>query len=248
MQIGCCWFDNTRRLLVDQTTATQWHLNDHEYWVLSQLVQHRGQVVPLSMLETVAISGDCPHQLSHAELLDIISKIINYMCQRHTNLIEYVPEQGVILYTTATAKRTKILELPERLLSLGQYLFIIVILLGVLLFVYSKLNPPEFAQADVLRQVLTPDGHIVQLFVFGNNNQQDAILHADCLSSQLRFCHNIRWDSIHVALSANQDYMSFTLTDASETTPLVNSVKVSIDDMSTPFITQQWLQKVHICG
>jgi hypothetical protein len=248
MQIGCCWFDNTRRLLVDQTTATQWHLNDHEYWVLSQLVQHRGQVVPLSMLETVAISGDCPHQLSHAELLDIISKIINYMCQRHTNLIEYVPEQGVILYTTATAKRTKILELPERLLSLGQYLFIIVILLGVLLFVYSKLNPPEFAQADVLRQVLTPDGHIVQLFVFGNNNQRDAILHADCLSSQLRLCHNIRWDSIHVALSANQDYMSFTLTDASETTPLVNSVKVSIDDMSTPFITQQWLQKVHICG
>ncbi|WP_182770335.1 hypothetical protein [Shewanella sp. SG41-4] len=248
MQIGCCWFDNTRRLLVDQTAATQWHLNDHEYWVLSQLVQHRGQVVPLSMLETVAISGECPHQLSHAELLDIIGKIINYMCQRHTNLIEYVPEQGVILYTTAATKRTKILELPERLLSLGQYLFIIVILLCVLLFVYSKLNPPEFAQADVLRQVLTPDGRIVELFVFGNNNQQDAILHADCLSSQLRLCHNIRWNSIQVALSVNQDYMSFTLTDSSEAPPLVNSIKVSIDNMNTPFITQQWLQKVHICG
>ena len=81
MQLGCCWFDNTERMLIDQTTATQWHLNDHEYWVLNQLALHRGQVVPLSMLQTVAISGDNPQQISHLELLEIIRKIINYLCQ-----------------------------------------------------------------------------------------------------------------------------------------------------------------------
>ncbi|CAM4216239.1 hypothetical protein SHLI107390_04625 [Shewanella livingstonensis] len=248
MQIGCCWFDSTQRLLIDKTTAAQWHLNDHEYWVLNQLVEHRGQVVALSMLETVVISGNCSQPLSHAELLSIIDNIINYLCQPHTNLIEYVPEQGVILYATVSTKRTKILELPNRLLSLGQYLFIIAILLSVLLFVFSKLHPPQLAQADVLRQVLTSDGHIVQLFVFGNNNQQDALLHADCLSSQLRLCHHVRWDSINMTLSANQHYISFTLADSTEEKPLINSIKVNIDNMSVPFITQQWLQKVHICG
>jgi hypothetical protein len=248
MQIGCCWFDNAQRLLTDQSTATQWHLNDNEYWVLNQLVQHRGQVVPLSLLATVVASGDCAHQLSHAELLDIINKIINHLCHRHINLIEYIPEQGVILYATVTTKRSKILEMPNRLLSLGQYLFIIAILLSILLFVYANLNPPQLAQADVLRQVLTSDGHIIQLFVFGNDNQQDALLHADCLSTQLRLCHHARWDSITMTLSANQGYMSFILTDSSEAIPLVNSIKVSIDNMSTPFISQEWLQKVHICG
>jgi hypothetical protein len=248
MQIGCCWFDNARRLLIDQSTATQWHLNDYEHWVLSQLVQHRGQVVPLSVLKTVVISGNCAHQLSHAELINIIAKIINYLCQRHIDVIEYVPEQGVILYATVTTKRTKILELPNRLLSLGQYLFIIAILLSVLLFVYANLNPSPHGQADVLRQVLTPDGHVIQLFVFAIDNQQDALLHADCLASQLRQCHQVPWDSINIALSANQHYMSFILTDSSQTIPVVNSIKVSIDNMSTPFITQEWLQKVHICG
>ncbi|MFT6978250.1 MAG: hypothetical protein ACJAZA_001987, partial [Shewanella psychromarinicola] len=158
------------------------------------------------------------------------------------------PEQGVILYATVTTKRSKILEMPNRLLSLGQYLFIIAILLSILLFVYANLNPPQLAQADVLRQVLTSDGHIVQLFVFGEDNQQNALLHADCLSTQLRLCHHARWDSITMTLSANQGYMSFILTDSSEAIPLVNSIKVSIDNMSTPFITQEWLQKVHICG
>jgi len=250
MQIGCYWFDNARRLLIDQSTATQWHLNDNEYWVLSQLVQHRGQVVPLSMLKTVVISGDSAQPLSHAELIKIIAKIISYLCQRHVDLIEYVPEQGVILYATVTTKRTKILELPNRLLSLGQYLFIIAILLSVLLFVYANLNlnPSQHAQADVLRQILTPNGRVIQLFVFAADNQQDALLHADCLASQLRQCHQVPWDSINIALSANQHYMSFILTDSSQMIPVANSIKVSIDNMSTPFITQEWLQKVHICG
>ncbi|WP_350431635.1 hypothetical protein ABIS04_15470 [Shewanella sp. H8] len=248
MQLGCCWFDNTERMLIDQTTATQWHLNDHEYWVLNQLALHRGQVVPLSMLQTVAISGDSPQQIPHSELLDIISKIINYLCQRHVNMIEYVPDQGVVLYATAMNKRTKILELPNRLLSSGQYLFIIVILLSALLFVYSNLNPPLFTQADVLRQVLTQNGHVIRLFVFGSDNQQDVLLHADCLASQLRLCHHVRWDSITMALSSNQHYISFILIDSSEIEPVVSSLKVSVDDMSSPFITQQWLQKVHICG
>jgi hypothetical protein len=248
MQIGCCWFDNARRLLTDQSTATPWHLNDNEFWVINQLVQHRGQVVPLSVLATVVVSGDCAHQLSHAELLSIITKIINFLCQRHTDLIEYIPEQGVILYATVTTNRTKILELPNRLLSLGQYLFIITMLLGVLLFVYSNLNHSQLVQADVLRQVLTSDGRIIQIFVFSSYNQQDALLHADSLSTQLRLCHHVPWDLINVALSADQHYMSFILTDSSQTIPLVDSVKVNIDNMSTPFITQEWLQKVHICG
>jgi len=248
MQIGCCWFDSTQRLLINQTSAVQWHLNDREYWVVSQLVQHRGQVVPLSILEAVAISADSPQPLSQVELLEIIDKITDYLCNNHSNLIEYVPDQGVILYAFASAKHTKIFEQPNKLLSVGQYLFIIVIILSVLLFVYSKLNPPELTQADVVQQILASDGRIVQLFVFGNNNPQDAQLHADCLSSQLRLCHHIRWDSINMTLSSNQHYVSFTLGDSTAEIPLVNSIKVNVDNMSVPFITQEWLLKVAICG
>ncbi|WP_445778223.1 hypothetical protein [Shewanella sp.] len=162
MQIGCCWFDTERHLLVDQAKSTQWHLNVNEYWVLTQLVQHRGQVVPLSQLDTVDISGNAAHQLTHTELVGIIYHLIDYLCASHHDLIEYIPEQGVILYPTTPIKHPRVLELPNRLLSLGQYGVIIGTLLAMLFFLWSHINPPWFTKADVLRQVMTSNGKVIQ--------------------------------------------------------------------------------------
>lgn len=248
MQIGCCWFDSERRLLVDQAKSTQWHLNDNEYWVLAQLVQHRGQVVPLDMLEAVVISGEIAHQLNHAELVSIIYHIIDYLCSSHSNLIEYIPEQGVILYPITQVKHPKILDLPTRLLSWGQYGVIIGALLVLLFFLWSHITPPMFAKADVLRQVITPQGKVIQLSVFDEQSLQDAILHANCLSTQLRLCHDVHWDAISAAMSTDRHYVSLLLTQSNKAVWRFKNVKVRVEDMHSPFITQQWLHKVDICG
>ena len=249
MQIGCCWFDNEQRLLIDQVQATQWHLNDHEYWVLNQLSLHRGQVVPLSVLEVVAVSGGEVQRLSHSELINIINTITNYLCGCHANLIEYIPEQGVILYANAISKHTKVLDLPNRLLSFSQYTFIVAVLLSVLLFVYSSLNPPLFIQADVLRQILTSEGNITHLSIFAaDDNQHGLDLHADGLTTQLRQCQNLPWDTITAALSSDQHNISIILKNKRGHTGIVHNVKVNFDDIHSPFITQDWLKKVGICG
>lgn len=247
MQIGCCWFDKERRLLTDQAKSTQWHLNDHEYWVLEQLVLHRGQVVPLTTLQTVVLDSGA-HQLPHNELVSIIYHIIDYLCAKHSNLVEYIPQQGVILYPATQGKHTKILDLPNRLLSWGQYGIIIVALLVVLLFVLSNLNPPLFAKADVIRQVLTANGQVVQLSVFDNQSPQDAILHADCLSNQLQMCHEVRWNAISAAISTDRHYVSFILSQSETQSLQFKNIKLAVDDMHSPFITQEWLHKVLICG
>ena len=248
MQIGCCWFDNERRLLVDQTKSTQWQLNDNEFWVLAQLVQHRGQVVPLSMLEAVVISGEIAHQLNHTELVNIIYHISDYLCNSHNDLIEYIPEQGVILYPMTQVKHPRIFDLPNRLLSLGQYGVIIGALLALLFFLWSHITPPLLAKADVLRQVITPNGKVIQLSIFDGKHPQDALLHAECLSTQLRLCHDVRWDSISAAISTDRHYVSFMLSQSNEPMWRFKNVKVRVDNMHLPFITEQWLHKVHICG
>lgn len=248
MQIGCCWFDNERRLLVDQTRSTQWHLNDNEYWVLTQLVLHRGQVVPLTMLETVIVSGQVAHQLTQGELTSIIHHIIDYLCVSHLNLIEYIPDQGVILYPINQAKHPNILALPNRLLSWGQYGIIIGALLALLLFLWSHIIPPMFTKADVLRQIIAASGKVIQLSIYDGKSPQDAMLHAECLSTQLRLCHHVRWDSIDAAISADRHYVSLLLTEFTETNWHYKNVKISVSDMHSPFITQAWLHKVNICG
>ncbi len=248
MQIGCCWFDTERHLLVDQAKSTQWHLNVNEYWVLTQLVQHRGQVVPLSQLDTVDISGNAAHQLTHTELVGIIYHLIDYLCASHHDLIEYIPEQGVILYPTTPIKHPRVLELPNRLLSFGQYGVIIGTLLAMLFFLWSHINPPWFTKADVLRQVMTSNGKVIQLSVFDSHTPQDAILHADCLSTQLRLCHDVHWDAIYAAISADRHYVSVLLTQSTKTDWLYKNLKIRVDNMHSPFMTQEWLHKVHICG
>ncbi|MGX9459994.1 hypothetical protein ACWXWU_01965 [Shewanella sp. A14] len=235
-------------MLIDQAKSTQWHLNDNEYWVLAQLVQHRGQVVPMSTLETVVESGVVAHQLSHTELVNVIYHIIDYLCHRHANLIEYIPEQGVILYPMVQGKHKKILDLPNRLLSWGQFGAIIAALLAVLLFLLSHINPPLFAKADVLRQIVASNGKIIQLSMFDDQYPQDAILHADCLSTQLRLCQHVPWDSVSASISADRHYVSFILTQSGETNWLFRNIKVNVDNMHSPFITQEWLHKVDICG
>lgn len=52
MQVGSCWFDRERGLLVEQARNESWHLPRAELQVLSLLVEHQGKLVSKHELKT----------------------------------------------------------------------------------------------------------------------------------------------------------------------------------------------------
>ncbi|MGB6137499.1 MAG: hypothetical protein WBG74_13050, partial [Shewanella sp.] len=64
----------------------------------------------------------------------------------------------------------------------------------------------------------------------------------------LQMCHEVRWNAISAAISTDRHYVSFILSQSETQSLQFKNIKLAVDDMHSPFITQEWLHKVLICG
>lgn len=97
MQVGSCWFDKDRGLLVEQARNESWHLPRAELQVLTLLVEHQGKLVSKHDLKT----GDGEHPpLTDTSLARAVFMIRSFLGPQYEGLIETVKGQGYLLHNT----------------------------------------------------------------------------------------------------------------------------------------------------
>ncbi|QIR15527.1 hypothetical protein [Shewanella aestuarii] len=251
MQIGPCWFDPQMKVLVDHKKDISWALNEQEFWVLDQLVQHRGQVVPLTLLKQVkSYNADHNNQLlSISSVEKIIDSIARFLGQNDASLIELVPHQGAVLYKRPMVKRGRLMDTPTKLMSLWQYMLIILLTLVTLSFVYSSMSPPSYIQPDYARQILSKEGNITQLLVYTDQDHHEELRdQVDVLANHLRSCETLLWQSITAALSKDRLSLNVVMKKPLERNWIFSNIKVTRPHLDEHLISPDWLKEVMICG
>ena len=247
MQIGCCWFDDERKELINQSNATTWQLNKNEYWVLSLLTKHRGQVVPI---ETLSFPSDLKYQsqISQTDLDKIVKNFKKYFGRSHKGLIEIIPTQGIILYNKVISNRS-LLDSPIKVISNAQYIFIMLLTLIASFFVYSHLNGPGYVTPDTSRQFLTQEGNIANLHFYSSESSKvDIGLMANEVTAHLKACEVMSWDTISATMSEDGYAISLVLKKNISDKWIFHNIKINRDQINYHFVTPKWLKKVNICG
>ncbi|WP_076540827.1 hypothetical protein [Shewanella sp. UCD-KL21] len=250
MQIGCCWFDDKQKVLSNQSKATTWQLNNNEFWVLSLLAKHRGQVVPIESL-SFPTDGQHQQQISEEDLQQIIALFQDYLGASHSRLIELIPNQGVILYTKVVAGKNGLFDSPNKVMSYGQYIVIILLTLIALFFVHSHLNNQESVKPDASREFLTQQGNVSNLYLYTSKASEidlDLNSIADRISNQLRNCPIMPWDVISATLAEDNKAVSIVMKKRLPDRWRFYNIKVMRDQAQRRFVTPEWLKKVNICG
>ncbi|WP_144210851.1 helix-turn-helix domain-containing protein [Shewanella donghaensis] len=248
MQIGCCWFDDERQELINQSNATTWQLNKNEYWVLSLLAKHRGQVVPVELL---SFPNDESYQqrISDVDLEEIVKNLRDYLGRSHRSLIELIPSQGIILYNKTIASRNSLFDSPNKAISYAQYILIILMTLIASFFVYSNLNGPDYITPDASRQFTTQDGNVANLYLYRSLSSD---LNMDSLANEmadyLKVCKVMPWDAISATMSKDNYAISIVMKKRLATEWRFHNIKVTRDQLQYDFVTPEWLEKVNICG
>ncbi|KPZ69776.1 MULTISPECIES: hypothetical protein [Shewanella] len=249
MQIGCCWFDDERKVLINQSTATKWQLNHSEYWVLSILAKHRGQVVPIETLAFLEEEQGCHQKLSVDEMEQLVENFKDYFGDSHRGLIELIADQGVILYNRVVGHHSSLLDTPNKAISNAHYILIILMTLLACNFVYSNLSAPEFVIPDVSRTFESQSGASVVFKLYGDDkSERDFSEVADTSIAALKQCDTILWDSISATLAKGDNSVSILLKKQVDKGVRFHNIKVLRDNPELLFVSTAWLKKVRICG
>lgn len=159
MQIGSCWFDRPNKLFIDHSRDLRWPLNDQEFWVLEQLVLHRGQVVPINQLISLS--------MTHTSVAKIIESFTRFLGKDHARLLEYIPGQGAVLYKRNMVRASRVLDSPRKSMSYG--LYFVMLILTVIAFIYIYIGLSE--TACIKREYLTfaTDLHLIPCSIYANS-------------------------------------------------------------------------------
>ncbi|MCL1141273.1 hypothetical protein [Shewanella gaetbuli] len=241
MQIGRCWFDQQKKQLIDQSTEQIWSLNEHEFAVLAQLVFHRGRVVSLEQLSPIKITNE--------ELTHVVESICRYLGEQHKSLIEYVPEQGIILHKKVISHPFRLLDSPKRAISYGNYILILILTVLAMTFVYSNLSYPTNTKPNFARQILSTQGNITHLLVYGNKQNNDSLRRkTEAISRHLRRCNILPWQSITVAFSEDNLNLSVVMKRKNSDGWEFNNAKLILPNLDHYHVHSDWYKEVSICA
>ncbi|MDP5146833.1 hypothetical protein ORI98_10335 [Shewanella sp. ULN5] len=240
MQIGCCWFDRQNKQLIDQSKDISWPLNDQEYWVLEQLVLHRGQVVSIHQLKLPS--------MHRTTMIKIVDSFIHFLGKEHASLLEYIPDQGVILYKNATSQPSSLMMSPLGPMSYSQYLIVMLLVIAGCVYAYSGLSTTSHIKADYSEQILSKQGGLTQLLVYAADDEQDKLNEKiDFIVKHIKSCDAIIWQSITLALSSDKLSFSLVMKQQTDASWLYHNVKLSRAYLDQKWLSAEWLKEVHIC-
>lgn len=251
MQIGQCWFDPQKKVLIDRKKEISWALSEQELWVLELLVQKRGQVVSLTELKQVKSHADVFNnkKISTTQVEKIIDSIARFLAQDEASFIEFVPQQGAVLYKRPMVKYGGLMHTPKQLMSLWQYMVIMLVSVITLVFVYSSMSAPSYIQPDYARQILSKQGDITQLLVYTEKGHHEELREqVDVLANHLRGCESLLWQSITAALSQDRLSLNVIMKKPLEQNWAFSNVKVTRSHLDEQLISPDWLREVMICG
>ncbi|WP_394131189.1 hypothetical protein [Shewanella maritima] len=249
MQIGCCWFDKQQMTLVDQTIDKAWALNHHEYWVLQQLTQRRGQVVSVNQLSMINVAGQDNQALTESHILHVVEELQSYLGNNHACLLEYIPKQGVILHSHGAPHKAKVLDEPNAVMSISQFILISVVIISALFYLSSNIKAPQHEPADLTAKIITEAGDIGRLDIYtGSENFSFLAGRKEDIIQEFSQCSSLYWDVITISISADWQTVSFVLKREVFGDWLFHNIKVLRDDKKSSFFSTHWLEEVNICG
>ncbi|MCW3171605.1 helix-turn-helix domain-containing protein [Shewanella subflava] len=240
MQIGSCWFDRQNKQLIDQSKDISWPLNDQEYWVLEQLAAHRGQVVSIQQLKSP--------NMHRTNMIKIVEALIQFLGKEHASLLEYIPNQGVILYKNATSQPSRLLVSPYGPMSYRQYLFVIILVIAGCVYAYSGLSTTSYIKADYSKWIMSKQGGLTELLVYAADDEQYKLNEKiDVIAKHIKSCDAVIWQSITLALSSDKLSFSLVMKRQTDATWLYHNVKLSRAYLEQQWLSAEWLKEVQIC-
>lgn len=253
MQIGSCWFDQHHRQMIDQISENIWRLNDQEFWVLELLTKHRGQVVPIDRLSAMhkEQGASRPNSvMTHQDIRKIITAIRQFVGREYASLLEYIPEQGAILYIKPISQKRRLMDSPNKLISYGQYFAMILLSLGTLYFVYTSLSSPKFVQPNYSRVVTSQAGNPVQLMVYTSTSSKERISKTVIseMTKEIEQCHTVFWETIIVSFSVDRLSLNIVMRKESDTGWLSHNVKILRNEIFSQSLVPEWLHRVGVCS
>ncbi|GGI91953.1 winged helix-turn-helix domain-containing protein [Shewanella gelidii] len=244
MQIGSCWFDASQQELRNQASNQDWKMAPYESEVLSQLVQHRGQVVSNQALQ-IAIEQ---HGETEASLLAIIQKIRSFLGKEHDSLIETVSDQGFLLHRKTSSNQQSLLDRPKRMIPYGRYFAISALTLAIVALMYNAIGHADFFQPHFQHEVVTQQGKRVVLHWYATDEQEAQLQEqVNGVAKVLQSCRIVPWTSILLAMSHDQHIASVLLKSEMKESEHYKNIKVMLDEPGLSFFNKEWAEEVGAC-
>ncbi|MFB2803348.1 winged helix-turn-helix domain-containing protein [Shewanella seohaensis] len=247
MQVGGCWFDRERGLLVEQARDESWHLPRAELQVLSLLVEHQGKLVSKHELKT----GDGSHPpLTDTSLARAVFMIRSFLGPQYEGLIETVKGQGYLLHSTQ-GQRFKSLRYP-RLQSLPWWSVLLVFgfMLAVSGFYLSRIDHSVPTQPLLSTDLPLASGQHIRLHLYANSKTNNTLLFelGDRLGQGLSRCGHSDWSEVYSSLSHDKQVLNITMRGYKLGQSVIRNLKISDFRRPKEFIDANWLLEVGICG
>ncbi|MCL1068754.1 hypothetical protein L2735_18460 [Shewanella olleyana] len=251
MQIGCCWFDDKHKELINQSNATKWQLNNNEFWVLSVLAKHRGHVVPIELLSFPEELGDYQQKLSVSDIEQIVENFKDYFGKNHCSLIEVIADQGAILYNKVATNHSSLLDSPVKVISSTHYILIILMTLIASYLVHSNLNEPDYKVPTFSEQFITKQGNLVSLNMYQSSDKEDDStfrLQAKKALRELKKCPVMLWDNITATAASDEKTVSVVLKKRTAEGWEFDNIKLIRESADQRVVNPTWLKEVNICA
>ncbi|MBR9729411.1 hypothetical protein ACFOD0_15025 [Shewanella intestini] len=244
MQIGSCWFNIDTHTLIDQENNHTWQLDEQSYWVLNELSLCRGQVKPFNHFSY-------PNVKSCAMNEDDIAKVIHllrHFLGRHACLIELIPSVGIILHHRKKIHKTKVLDEPNAVMSMSQFIAIITILLCALMMIYSGISSSVYDHIDFSVDVYDRSGNKAELEIYTDPvNYTFVQQHKGNFIVKLSQCTVFQWDTISASLSKDRHMINLVLKRIDKGKWSFHNIKVLRSDYGENFSSLSWFKEVDIC-
>ncbi|NKF51417.1 hypothetical protein G3R49_12695 [Shewanella sp. WXL01] len=250
MQIGGCWFDIKAKTLNNRINKKTWSLDDRAFWILSEVVKCRGQVLSLATFKHPHLdeSGNAPQALTEEQIAETISVLHYYLGDEHICLLEYMPTRGVVLHHRHTHQHTKVLDNPNAVMSLGQFVAIVMVLLCALMYMYSGIRSSVSNDVDFSVPIYDRSGAFTQLHIYTDPANHEFIeFHKANIVDHLSQCESLPWDTIAASLSKDRFTINFVLKRVLDDRWQFHNVKVLREVEGERFFTLDWLKEVNIC-
>lgn len=244
MQIGGCWFDSDRQELIDRNKGQVWHLSREEFFVLKRLIKNQNKVVSKQKLLKELTSN----VNAELQLVDIIYQLRGFLGPEYGALVETVSDQGYLLHSTLKCSEKRLTDSPYKSISVLIYGIFTTILLVLMFWIYSELDPPYSIDTFFVQEIKLKNNQTIDLDLYPNAslNQKKLIAKMNPLKMNLRQCSGSKWDQISLSVSDDNALLNIVLFKEGDK-PLFKNVKVLLSNTNFSFMNLDWLYKVGIC-
>ncbi|MGL4640330.1 MAG: winged helix-turn-helix domain-containing protein [Shewanella sp.] len=246
MQLGGCWFDRERGLLIEQSQHDAWHLPRAELQVLSLLVANQGKLVSKHDLKTG--TGQHP-PLTDTSVARAVFMIRSFLGPQYESLIETVKGQGYLLHG-GEAKTVKGLgrRLPSwpRCTVVGLF----VLMVGLSTFYWRHIDHSAPTAPLLTTELPLASGQHMRLSLYSNSNTNNTLLFelAERFTQGVLACKRSDWSEAYASLSHDRQVLNITLRGERSGQSVIRNLKISDYRQPKTFIEPLWLQEVGICG